>query len=39
MQNENYEAPAMEILLVEDADVIRTSGIGGGDKGEVPDWF
>ena len=33
----DYESPEMEIILVDDSDVIITSGLGGG--GDEPDPF
>ncbi len=29
-QMKDYESPDMEIIVVEDSDVITTSGLGGG---------
>lgn len=35
----DYESPEMEIILVDDSDVIITSGLGGGGDVESPFGF
>lgn len=35
-QMKDYESPDMEIIVVEDCDVITTSGLGGGNDGPNP---
>ena len=38
-QMKDYESPDMEIIVVEDSDVITTSGLGGGIDASNPFEF
>lgn len=35
-QLKDYESPEMEVILIDDSDVITTSGLGGGIDVENP---